>query len=548
MLERLPISKDRSSNMLSIHPSFLVVLISCAFSLLFSYLSYQSLHHSQSAQKAHYQSELSVAQLQQRFDQLTLMANRYTLTGEVAYLYFYHELLDVNNERQRHNKYDYHIYWQLLISENRIIPISDEIKKLYQQLIETLHLPNDEMALLLQAKKGMSQLFFAESKAFSEIDKRELDDKNYLLSEMRQRAIAVLFSESYLLEQVNIKELINKLFELQKLRRFTELQVRESQHAMMVLVTLICFLCLITSLFYNFYKQSKNKVLFAKALRSEVSNRTLELFEKREQLKVVINEMELTKNQLVESEKMASLGNLVSGIAHEVNTPLGLSVTLGSHLQDETKTLLEKIKTGELKRSDLDHYCAETIQNCTLLQSNLERAANLISSFKQVAVDRSSDELRSFKMSEYIDEVILSLRPRLKKTEIEIEKNVLPNEPFLISYPGAVAQVVTNVVMNSVIHAFNNGTEKGNISFTFLVKDEDMLLTIQDNGKGMPAEVLDKIFEPFFTTERGNGGSGLGMHIVYNLVVHRLGGTIKCKSKLGEGTIFFFCFPIKINQ
>jgi len=547
MLERLPTSKDRLSSILSVYPSFLIVISFCVSSLFFSYLSYQSLVDSQVANEKHYEKELLIIQLQQKFDQLSLMANRYVLTGETKYFYFYTQLLGINNENT-HPLSDYHLFWNVLISENPISPMPENMQKEVAQWVSSLALPEDEYALLLKAKEGLTQFFKIESQAFLEIEQQGSEHTSYEHSEHRQRAISLLFSDPYLLAQANIKNFINLFFELQQLRSYKKLQERESWHSVMSMLTLVCFLCLIFSLLYNFYKQSKHKALFAKTLKKEVSYRTFELFEKREELKMVINEMAQTKNQLVESEKMASLGSLVSGVAHEVNTPLGISVTLGSHLQDETMQLLANVKKGTLKRSDLDSFCAETIQSCTLLQANLERAANLISSFKQVAVDRSSDELRTFKMSEYIDEVILSLHPQLKKTSIEIVVDAPKDEPLMLSYPGDIAQIITNLVMNAIIHAFNKGVDKGKVIFTFSINQGEMLLKVHDNGKGMLPGTVEKIFDPFFTTERGNGGSGLGMHITYNLVVHSLGGRIKCQSELGEGTTFLIDIPMQVNQ
>ncbi|KPU82014.1 hypothetical protein JI57_05010 [Psychromonas sp. PRT-SC03] len=259
--------------------------------------------------------------------------------------------------------------------------------------------------------------------------------------------------------------------------------------------------------------------------------------------------MEATKNQLVESEKMASLGNLVSGVAHEVNTPLGVGVTIASHLQDKTQYLLAAVKNNQLKRSELEQYCTDCDESCRLLLANLERAAKLISSFKLIAVDQSCDDVRVFKMSVYLQEVFLSLRHTLKNSAIAIAIEIDDpiNEPLIETFPGAISQISNNLVKNAFIHAFSKGSQEGKILFNLVYEKDTILLTVSDNGAGMTETVCSKIFEPFYTTKRGEGGSGLGLSIVYNLVVHQLKGCITCQSTIGKGSSFIVKLPLKMQ-
>lgn len=547
MLGSLPLKKSRFPSVTSSYPSSLSALLFCIFSLFFSYFSYESLQQSRDINKDRYQGYVVAERLQQRIENLSLIAKRYVVTGEVKYLNSYNDLIGKGDNNRTHLDYYYRLYSDLYKLDNSQIILPDSEGTSFQQLMARLNLSNTEIDLLLKVKDSAEKLSAFDSQAFSLITDKPVSANEYQKSANRQDAIKLLFSDIYLNEKANIYRFISDFLLLQGSRWANKIKAEASQELVLITLTVASFLCSIFLLTYSLRRQLNNKSIFVKALRREVSNRTLELFEKREQLKVVIHEMEETKSQLVESEKMASLGNLVSGVAHEVNTPLGISVTLGTHLQSETELLLSKIEGGKLKRSDLDRFCSESIENCTLLQSNLERAANLISSFKQVAVDQSSDEIRHFKLSEYINEVLLSLRPRLKKTSIKIEIIAPDNESLLNTYPGAVAQIITNLVMNSIIHAFNDGQEAGNIKFTLINESQYMQLRYCDNGKGMNDKVLNQIFDPFFTTRRGNGGSGLGMHIVYNLVVHQLSGEIKCESKLGEGTHFLIRLPIEFK-
>jgi len=249
-----------------------------------------------------------------------------------------------------------------------------------------------------------------------------------------------------------------------------------------------------------------------------------------------------TQQHLVESEKMASLGGLVAGVAHEINTPVGVGVTASSFLEDKTKLFKRLIVDDSLKRSDLEKYLKVAYESSGIIHKNLNRAADLIKSFKQVAVDQSGEVKRKFKPKQYTDELFISLRPKIKKTPHKIRINC-PEDLEIDSYPGIYSQIITNFVMNSLNHGFKED-EEGLIMIDIKKNGEELLIDYSDNGKGMEGETLKKIFDPFFTTSRGLGGTGLGMHIVYNLVTMALKGKIKCFSRPGEGTTFSIRLPL----
>jgi PAS domain S-box-containing protein len=259
-----------------------------------------------------------------------------------------------------------------------------------------------------------------------------------------------------------------------------------------------------------------------------------------------IETLKKTQNQLIQSEKMASLGGLVAGVAHEINTPLGISVTASSFLERKTKEIKELFDLNRLKRSDFKKFIEIGMDSASSILANLNRAAELIQSFKQVAVDQTVEEKRVFELKHYIDEVFISLRPRYKRTQHEITVNC-PDTIKLNSYPGVFMQVLTNLVMNSLLHGFDN-IEKGQISIDITDNDQTVLIVYKDNGKGMGEEQLAKIYDPFYTTRRGQGGTGLGMHIVYNLVTQSLAGEISCNSKPGEFTVFQITIPKDIDK
>ncbi|MEL6382544.1 MAG: ATP-binding protein [Cyanobacteria bacterium J06626_18] len=280
-------------------------------------------------------------------------------------------------------------------------------------------------------------------------------------------------------------------------------------------------------------------------LQQEVTERQLaetQLQEKAQQLEQTLTSLQQAEDQLIQTEKMAALGRLVAGIAHEINTPIGIGVTATSLLVEKTDAFALRFKEGLLKRSELEKFLSTAQQSSQMALKNLERAAELIQSFKRVAVDQSSESKRIFNVKSYLEEILLQLSPKLKATQHTV---LIRGDAALDinSFPGAFSQIVTNLVMNSLLHAYTPD-DRGVIELDFQGSDRRFVFVYTDDGGGIPAENLGKIFEPFFTTKRGQGGSGLGLHIVYNLVTRKLGGTIRCDSQWGQGTQFTIELPL----
>ncbi|MEG5046934.1 ATP-binding sensor histidine kinase [Microcoleus sp. B4-C1] len=278
---------------------------------------------------------------------------------------------------------------------------------------------------------------------------------------------------------------------------------------------------------------------FNQNLENLVQQRTSELSQTLEDLKSA-------QNKLVESEKMAALGGLVAGVAHEINTPIGIGITAASLLAEKATKFFEVYSNGQIKRSELEKFLDTAVQSSNMILSNLTRAADLIHSFKEVAVDQSSELKRTFNVKNYLEEILTSLSAKLKRTkhkiEIKCDENIVVD-----SYPGVVCQIVTNLVLNSLIHAYD-GEDAGILAFDFKLEGDRLIFEYADNGKGIDPENLSKIFEPFFTTKRGQGGTGLGLHIIYNLVTQKLKGTISCRSQVNKGTRFIIEFPAKMSS
>ncbi len=276
-------------------------------------------------------------------------------------------------------------------------------------------------------------------------------------------------------------------------------------------------------------------------LKMAKQHRLLE--QKNSDLNHVIEQLKATQKELIQKEKMASLGGLVAGIAHEINTPLGICVTGVSHLQEEYRIIKKTVESNTLTEAKLMDFFEDMEEVLTILATNTQRGASLVNSFKQVAVDQSSNEIRNINFHQYIDEIILSLRPTLKRTQIVI--NVECDVGLEVSVnAGAISQIFTNLILNSVKHGFNDSA-KGSILIEAYEKNSNIILRYRDNGVGIDDKALGFLFEPFYTTKRGEGGSGLGTHLVYNLVTSSLKGKITVKSQVGKGLAYLIKFPLR---
>jgi len=244
---------------------------------------------------------------------------------------------------------------------------------------------------------------------------------------------------------------------------------------------------------------------------------------------------------LIQAEKMAALGSLVAGVTHEINTPIGIALSGASLLADKARDLRLLFDAGTMRRGDFAGFM-ETVDEAThLMLLNIERAARLMQSFKQIAVDQASEERRVFDLNDYIHEVLRSLGMRVRRSGHAVRVSC-PEGLTLDSYPGAISQILTNLVMNSIIHGYDSG-EIGRLDITAHCDGDAVELIYADDGKGIPEAIQARVFEPFFTTCRDRGGSGLGLNILYTLVTRTLRGTVRLDSGSGRGATFILRFP-----
>ncbi|MDA6067122.1 ATP-binding protein [Idiomarina abyssalis] len=281
-------------------------------------------------------------------------------------------------------------------------------------------------------------------------------------------------------------------------------------------------------------------------LERQVTQRTQALKESNSELLKTLEQLHQYQGQLVESEKMASLGDMVAGIAHEVNTPIGLSVTASTLLQDKLTVMQEKFDEKRISTSEFERFLSDCDENLQIIYRNLGRAADLVTSFKQVAVDQSSEVDRDIHIPSFMNDVLISVKPRRLDPEKFPIRISCPDNLTVRAKAGPLNQVLINLIVNSMIHAFD-GYDHGQIDISFSMQnDSELEMVYADNGKGVPSDISRKIFDPFVTTKRGSGGSGLGLHLVYNLVTQVLGGNIHFFSEEKNGVEFIVRFPVTL--
>jgi len=312
------------------------------------------------------------------------------------------------------------------------------------------------------------------------------------------------------------------------------------------IVYAVIFLLLLRGyIYWRTRRLRKEKIILEKQVSertSELKTANSQLEKHQEELLSTLENLQKTQEQLIESEKMAALGGLVAGVAHEINTPVGIGVTAVSNLHEEIQKMAALYKKDEISRKDFKEFLQSASDAALLIQKNLERTAELIQSFKQVSVDQVSEQQRVFNLKSYLNDIIRSLSPKFRHKEITFNIEC-DNKLELNSFPGVYAQVFTNLLLNTITHGFHD-KQKGTIAIHVSQKDNRLNIEYRDDGTGITKKDLPHIFEPFYTSDQ-HRGTGLGLNIVYNLVKQKLQGSISCDSRTGEGVLFKIETPIK---
>ncbi len=280
-------------------------------------------------------------------------------------------------------------------------------------------------------------------------------------------------------------------------------------------------------------------------LENRVADRTRNLQQTVDELNQTLAELNATQGKLIEAEKLSSLGGMVAGIAHEINTPLGLCITIHSYIQDHYISMKQRFDAGEMRKQDFVDFIGMMDESLSILDKNLQRSAHLIKSFKQVSEDQTGEHIRKFALNAYLEEILETLSPKFKQNKHHVEIDC-PEQLWMETFAGSVSQVLTNLIMNSLLHGFEFKND-GVIRIQAAEERGNIIIRYSDDGIGLSAEARQKIFDPFYTTKRGQGGTGLGMHLVYNIVHQRLRGDIQIEES-PQGAAFRLTMPKSISQ
>ena len=288
-------------------------------------------------------------------------------------------------------------------------------------------------------------------------------------------------------------------------------------------------------------------ILLNTRLEHRVQERTRDLDHSNQELLLTMQTLQRTQDELIQSDKLASLGSLVAGVAHELNTPIGNALVASSSLAEEVSQMQKTVRAGSMKRSSFDHFMERVAEGSDLTMRSLHRAVTLISSFKQVAVDQASERRRGFDLAQVLHELIDTLKPKLKHVGSQLSLD-LQAGIAMESYPGPLGQVIINLFTNALTHGFD---ERGSGLITVhahRLDAERVVVTVSDDGVGIAPEHLGQIFDPFFTTKLGRGGSGLGLSVSHRIVTKVLGGQITIRSTPGQGASFELNLPTTAPQ
>lgn len=310
-----------------------------------------------------------------------------------------------------------------------------------------------------------------------------------------------------------------------------------------VTLLLVLIFCGIVATYISYVLTTLLEVLIRhqNELEGTVARRTADLTRSNSELREALHVLDHARDELVRSEKLSSLGSLVAGVAHELNTPIGNATVAASTMRERIDEFGPKLDSGDLRRRDIDDLLAMCRNGSDLVLRSLERSRDLVASFKQVAVDQSSERRREFLLHEVIGDVLNTLRPSLAGKPWQVSSDTPPGITC-DGYPGPLGQVVTNLVQNAIIHGFHD-REDGIVHIAVASEGDWLRIEVSDNGVGIPANVIGKIFDPFFTTRLGQGGSGLGLAICHNIVTSLLGGQIAVSSTRDTGTTFTLRLP-----
>lgn len=509
--------------------SFLALLITATSALFVFY----SLNQLRLASEHRLQSYTLSEELRSSSDQLTKMARAYAVTGNAQFKDYFYEVLAIRSGERARPKNYHRVYWDFRMpGVERVEEVEGRARIAFDQLLHQLSLTKQERWYLAAAKLESDALTVLENTAFDKVAKGD-----------NAAATDILYSKVYFKAKAKIMQNINEFHILLENRSETQVSTWLSAVYSATFIFILSVIILLALLVYKSFIRSQLDGSILTMLNEEVDEKTAELSKNNDMLKDAIVELKSTQKQLIEAEKMSLLGRLVTGVAHEINTPVGVSITAISSQKEDLKILNDMFISDEVTKQYFQDFIARSTDTIDITMNSLYRVVDLVKVFKKLAVDQNLDDEIPIVLRKDVDDVIDALIPSLKNKDLKIINKVEVDLEF-ISYAGAIAQVLTNIIRNCDQHAFET-QPVGEVVIHAELKDNNLRLTITDNGQGMPEQAIKKIFDPFFSYHKKVGGTGLGMNIVYAIVTQKLNGDIHCSAQEGEGTQVMINFPVR---
>ncbi len=526
--------------------SLLTVLITLSSSISVFY----SLNQLRLASEHRLQSYTLSEELRLSSDQLTMMARAYAATSNVLFKQYFNQILAIRDGKKVRPPNYHRIYWDFLMPGLELEKINhlEELEEgsIKGSLVDTIRGQKvafdkllSDLELTLQEQRFLSAAKL-ESDALTQLENEAFD---LVLNGQNSKATEILYSSEYFIAKANIMRNINEFYLLLEQRSHLKVSSWLSSVYVATFVFILSIIILLSLLIYKSFIRTRLDGSILDMLNEEVDQKTSELSNNNIMLKDAITELKSAQKHLLESEKMSLLGGLVSGVAHEINTPVGVCITASSSQKEDLKEVQGLFENEKMTKQLFQEHIQRSNSMIDITMTNLYRIVDLISLFKKLAVDQELDEVVPIDVKKFVDDIIDTLKPGFKHKMLKVV-NEVDGQLKINSYPGAIAQIIGNIIKNSDRHGFES-KPVGEIRIRADKFGQRLHLTLSDNGQGMPEEAVEKIFDPFYSYHRETQGTGLGMNIVHTIVLQKLLGEIHCASIEGQGTRIDIDFPVK---
>lgn len=477
------------------------------------------------AENALNDAQLIAMSLRDSSDRLTMMARLYVVTGKPRFKHYFYHISDIREGRKPTPDNYQFVYWDFYLPENRPLPEEQGTPQSLMEQIYKLDLTEQEQRKLAQAKNNSVELINTEARAFSLVER----DKQSL-------AIQLLFNNEYLLSKAAIMQPIDEFIALLMQRKTAELNATSIRYELSLIAMFCSVIILIILLILSALAEKLMDKSIISSLNRSVSEKTQALSEKNDQLEISLKELAKANDQLLEFERANITSRLIPGIAHEINTPVGISVTAASTQLASIRQVKEHLSSKKLSAEEMEEFLLEVSDMSEIVYTNMKKISRLIALFKKLSTEQGDNEaMTEIHLKAASDEIIHAVSASFCHDSRITYQNLIDERLFLTVPYTAFSQILTELISNARKHAFSE-TREGTITLSTFTQNDALLLNITDDGKGMDPQTRGQVFTPFFSTGRVDGHIGLGMNIVYNLIRQKLQGDISCTSSTEGGT------------